>query len=57
MKKLLETIIPERSSFDGYLIEHEFPQIGRKRAVLNARRILQEKGRGELILLAIEVEK
>jgi chemotaxis protein methyltransferase CheR len=35
-------------------MEHEFPRIGRKRMLLNARRIVQEDRHTQLILLAIE---
>ena len=35
-------------------MEHEFPVIGKRRMLLNARRIAQESSRKELILLAIE---
>ena len=35
-------------------MEHEFPTIGRKRMLLNARRIEQEGHHMQLILLAIE---
>jgi hypothetical protein len=35
-------------------MEHEFPIIGKRRMLLNARRIAQEGSSKELILLAIE---
>ena len=35
-------------------MEHEFPRIGRKRMLLNARRIVREDRQTQLILLAIE---
>jgi len=35
-------------------MEHEFPIIGKRRMLLNARRIAQEGSGKELILLAIE---
>ena len=35
-------------------MEHEFPIIGKRRMLLNARRIAQEVSREEFILLAIE---
>jgi hypothetical protein len=35
-------------------VEHEFPRIGRKRMLLNARRILRKDNELKAILLAIE---
>jgi two-component system, chemotaxis family, CheB/CheR fusion protein len=54
LRRLLEEIIPHNSSFDDYQVELAFPQIGRRAARLNARRIEQTGGRQTLILLAIE---
>ncbi|MCE9566340.1 MAG: PAS domain S-box protein [Planctomycetes bacterium] len=54
LRKLLEEILPQNTSFDGFEVEHEFGAIGRKVMLLNARRFSQEGNRTELILLAIE---
>jgi len=54
LRTLLEEILPRDRSFDGFEVEHEFGNIGRKVFLLNARRLLQEGSRTELILLAIE---
>ncbi len=54
LRKLLEEIIPENASFEDYEVEHNFPEIGRKRIRLNARRVDQPDGRPRLILLAME---
>jgi two-component system CheB/CheR fusion protein len=54
LRDLLETILPRDRSFDDYAVEHDFPAIGRRKMLLNGRRIV---GRGEdtpLILLAME---
>ncbi len=50
LRKLLENILPERSSFDDFEVSHNFPLIGPKAMILNARQV----GRKQLILLAIE---
>lgn len=52
LRKLLEEIIPQNSSFQDFEVEHDFPTIGRKTMLLNARRFPPE-GKWELILLAI----
>lgn len=53
LRKLLEEIIPENEVFEGFVVEHEFEQIGPRRMVLNARRVTTP-GQPDLILLAIE---
>jgi two-component system CheB/CheR fusion protein len=54
LRELLETILPRDQSFEGYLVEHDFPGIGRRKMLLNARRIVSKSGDAQLILLAIE---
>ena len=54
LRKLLEELLPRNTQIEGFLMEHEFPVIGKRRMLLNARRIAQEASRKELILLAIE---
>ena len=54
LRKLLEEIIPNNASFDGYVIEHDFPNIGKRIMVLNARRIPRPPQTPRIILLAIE---
>jgi two-component system CheB/CheR fusion protein len=41
LRELLETIIPKGERINDYLVEHDFPGIGRKTMLLNARRIQQ----------------
>jgi two-component system CheB/CheR fusion protein len=54
LRVLLEEILPRDSIFDDFEVEHEFPRIGRKRMLLNARRIVRKDNNLEAILLAIE---
>ncbi len=58
LKKLLEDILPEDSFFKGFEVAHDFPSIGRKLMILNARRIYKNTPATEkfppIILLAIE---
>ncbi len=54
LRVLLEEIIPRDSKFNDFEMEYEFPRIGYRKMMLNARRFYPE-GRGkEMILLAIE---
>lgn len=54
LRELLETILPEKTSFDDYEVEHDFSGIGRRIMLLNARRIERAWGKERIILLAIE---
>jgi len=54
LRKLLESILPQTSTFDDYEIEYDFPTIGRRTLLLNARQIQRAVGKDQVILLAIE---
>jgi len=59
LRKLLEDILPKNTFFKGFEVSHEFPVIGRKTMILNARKIhFKERSMEEsfppIILLAIE---
>jgi PAS domain S-box-containing protein len=54
LRELLEEIIPKKNTFEGFRMEHDFPSIGRRIMLLNARRIPTEADKTRLILLAIE---
>lgn len=54
LRTLLENILPESSSFDNYVIDHEFPVIGRRVMVLNARRVPRVPAKPKIMLLVIE---
>jgi diguanylate cyclase (GGDEF)-like protein/PAS domain S-box-containing protein len=54
LRELLEEILHKSSFFDDFEVENEFPVIGRRTMLLNARKILGETDRTEMILLAIE---
>ena len=54
LRELLENILPRDQSFDGYVMEYDFPAIGHHKMLLNARRIVGNTGDTQLILLAME---
>jgi len=54
LRELLEEIIPQNAYFNGFEVDHEFPVIGRRTMLLNARRIYREGQGTERILLALE---
>lgn len=59
LRKLLEDILPKNTFFKGFEVIHEFPTIGRKVMILNARQIHFKETNNNLefppiILLAME---
>ena len=54
LRELLETILPQKATFDNYEVEHTFATIGRRIMLLNARQIQKVLGKQQVILLAIE---
>ena len=51
---LLEEILPKQTRFNDFQIEHDFPAIGRRSMLVNARQIADQTEKRELILLAVE---
>jgi PAS domain S-box-containing protein len=54
LRTLLESVIPHRASVEGFEVEHNFPTIGRRTMLVNARRIFRPGLHDGSILLAIE---
>ncbi len=54
LRVLLEEILPQETVLNGYEVEHDFPDIGRKTILLNARQIFREDIGSRIILLAME---
>jgi len=54
LRNLLENILPQNHDFEGYVMDHEFPSIGRRRLLLNTHRIAGTTGNAPLILLAMQ---
>jgi PAS domain S-box-containing protein len=53
LRELLEKVLPKSTSIEDFEVEHDFPAIGRKTMLLNARRIRSKAGATQ-ILLAVE---
>jgi two-component system CheB/CheR fusion protein len=53
LRELIENVLPNEQAFKGFVVEHDFPGLGPRRMVLNARRIVTAIGNTELILLAM----
>lgn len=56
LRQLLEDILPKNSFFKGFEVDHEFPLIGRKVMILNARQVHFKESAlfPPIILLAME---
>lgn len=52
LRLLLETILPDRVAMDGFEVEHDFPNIGPRIMLLNARKVLYDESDTMAILLA-----
>lgn len=54
LRELLETILPHSHTLENYEVVHEFPVIGKRKMLLNARRLSGKTEEAQMILLAIE---
>ncbi|MBU0671410.1 MAG: PAS domain-containing protein [Candidatus Margulisbacteria bacterium] len=54
LRLLLEEIIPRNTSFNDFIVEHDFPGLGKRVMQLNARRVPRPPAKPRIILLAIE---
>ncbi|MCK9282060.1 MAG: PAS domain S-box protein [Melioribacteraceae bacterium] len=54
LRDLLEKILPKKTTFNNYEVEHVFPKIGKRIMLLNARKIQRGELKEQMILLAIE---
>ena len=53
LRELLEDILPNNGRVEGFEVSHDFPHLGLRKMILNARRIEPQAGQ-KLILLYIE---
>ena len=54
LRRLLEVVLPNNSQFEDFLVEREFPGIGIRKMLLNARQIFNDRGAVQKILLALD---
>ncbi len=54
LRIMLEDVLPRNSFFDDFEVARDFPQIGKRTMMLNARRLNLEDGSPPMILLSIE---
>ncbi|HTA88265.1 MAG TPA: chemotaxis protein CheB [Polyangiaceae bacterium] len=53
LRSMLEDVLPERKSFENFSVEHDFPKVGRKKLLLDGRRVEAGKSGSGVILLVI----
>jgi len=54
LRKLLEEVIPGHRTIEAYEVEHDFPSIGRRIMLLNARQVFDEAHPDSTLLLAFQ---
>jgi two-component system CheB/CheR fusion protein len=54
LRKLLNTILPEKTEFQDFEVKHDFPFIGKKTMLLNARQVYSGAREKKMVLLAFE---
>ncbi len=54
LRELLTAVIPHHTTIEGFEVEHDFPIIGRKIMLLNARKVFYEGNNSTSLLVAIE---
>jgi two-component sensor histidine kinase len=52
LRVLLETVIPEHVAMNGFEVDHDFPGLGHRIMVLNARKVIYATSANSTILLA-----
>ena len=52
LRLLLEKIIPKHTAMEGFEVEHDFPNLGPRTMLLNARQVVYENSADRTILLA-----
>ena len=54
LRNLLNALLSHNQAFEDYQVEHDFPSIGHRKILLNARSIIGLTGEPQLILLAMD---
>jgi PAS domain-containing protein len=54
LRELLTAVIPQHTTIEEFEVAHDFPTIGRRTMVLNARKIFYEGNNSTSLLVAIE---
>lgn len=55
LRTLLEKILTENTFFEDFELENDFPDIGHKKLLINARRVYREEFQQDLILMSLSI--
>jgi hypothetical protein len=54
LRELLDRVVPNNERIEGFVVEHDFPRIGHRRMILNARQTVHGERRTGYVLLAFD---
>ena len=54
LKKLLNNVIPKKTEVNNYIVEENFPNLGPRKILLNARQIYQKGNESYMILVTLQ---
>src|SRR6202047_3625758 len=54
LRKALAEVIPHHTTIEAYEVEHDFPSIGRRTVLLNARKVFYKGNNSTSLLVAVE---
>lgn len=54
LRRLLRDVLSRDEAFDGFAVDFDFPSVGQRRVLLDARKLIQGEDSPELILLGLE---
>lgn len=55
LRILLEKVIPERKSIEGYEVDHDFPFLGARTMILNAREVRYKNGHRKMLVSIFDI--
>ncbi|RJQ35394.1 PAS domain-containing protein [Candidatus Parcubacteria bacterium] len=55
LRTLLENVIPEHKSVEGYEVDHDFPFLGARTMLLNAREVRYKNGRKKMLISILDI--
>jgi PAS domain-containing protein len=54
LRRLLKDVVPKSVAIEGYEVEHDFPGLGRRTMILNARKLFHLDNNSTTLLLSME---
>ncbi len=57
LRELLENVLPKNTHFEDFEVENNFPNVGHKKMLVNARKVYRKESKMNYILMSMEMEK